>query len=167
MDRSIPLLVIGLVFGGGIGFMVAAANGVTLDGHDHGSHAGDGSTHAAAGHKGHGSHEEILSLPAGAGAPTLDVAVSRDPETGWNLHVRTTGFRFAPQNAGKAHVPGEGHAHVYVNGEKIARLYGPWMHIASFPGETARIDVTLNANDHRALAIGDRPLKASTTIGTQ
>ena len=35
MDRSLALLGIGLVFGGGIGFLVAATNGVTLDGHEH------------------------------------------------------------------------------------------------------------------------------------
>jgi hypothetical protein len=52
MDRSIPMLLIGLVFGGGIGFTVAASNGITLDGHDHGDPGqhGHGSSvaHAAA-----------------------------------------------------------------------------------------------------------------------
>lgn len=35
MDRSIAMLLIGLIFGGGLGFVVAAANGITLNGHDH------------------------------------------------------------------------------------------------------------------------------------
>lgn len=39
MDRSIAMLIIGLIFGGGLGFVVAAANGITLNGHDHGSEA--------------------------------------------------------------------------------------------------------------------------------
>ena len=33
MDRSLWLLIIGLIFGGGIGFVTAAGNGITLDGH--------------------------------------------------------------------------------------------------------------------------------------
>ncbi|MDW4496468.1 hypothetical protein R5H30_00625 [Sulfitobacter sp. D35] len=36
MDRGLFLFLIGLVFGGGIGFLLAAGYGVTLDGHDHG-----------------------------------------------------------------------------------------------------------------------------------
>lgn len=44
MDRSIAMLLIGLVFGFGLGFVVAAANGITLDGHDHSAD--------------HGGHEE-------------------------------------------------------------------------------------------------------------
>jgi len=35
MQRSLSLLFIGLFFGAGLGFLVAASYGVTLDGHDH------------------------------------------------------------------------------------------------------------------------------------
>jgi len=35
MDRRLSMLLIGLLFGGGIGFTIAAGNGVTFDGHDH------------------------------------------------------------------------------------------------------------------------------------
>lgn len=38
MDRSVAMFLVGLILGGGIGFVVAAANGVTLDGHDHAVH---------------------------------------------------------------------------------------------------------------------------------
>ena len=50
MDRSLWLLVIGLVFGSGIGFVIAAGNGITLDGHDH----NDPAQHGEAG--GHSAH---------------------------------------------------------------------------------------------------------------
>lgn len=170
MDRSLPMLVIGLIFGGGIGFLVAAANGITLDGHDHGV-AADHAGHETAGtssnrHGSHESHDTMLSLPA-AGAPTLKIALTADPASGWNLHVTTTGFRFAPRSAGAGHVAGEGHAHVYVNGTKIARLYGPWMHIADLPKGRATVEVTLNSNDHRSLAVGDVPLAARVEVDTE
>ncbi len=35
MNRAIAMLLIGLALGFGIGFVAAASNGVTLDGHDH------------------------------------------------------------------------------------------------------------------------------------
>lgn len=169
MDRSLALLAIGLIFGGGIGFVVAAANGVTLDGHDHvetGTHDGHGGA-TMTDDDGHGSHDMPLPLPADGNAPKLDIAVLKDPMSGWNLHVTTENFRFAPEHASLAHSAGEGHAHVYVNGTKIARLYGPWMHIASLPEDGATVEVTLNSNDHRTLAVGDVPISATASVAPQ
>ena len=164
MNRAFALFIIGLAFGGGIGFVLAAANGVTLDSHvhpddqhlEHNGISGDSSN-------GH-DHLETLDL-AGSNAPTLDVQVTKDPDQGWNLGVMTTGFTFSPANVGRAHVPGEGHAHVHVNGRKIARLYGPWMHIGTLPEGEVEILVTLNANDHRLLSVGGMPVVAKVLLG--
>lgn len=155
MDRSVALLLIGIVFGGAAGFVVAAGSGATLGGHDHGSHDA-----AADGHDAHAAmHDVPHDVPAAPDAPALAIALTPDPVAGWNLRLRTEGFRFAPARAGAAHVPGEGHAHVYVDGTKIARLYGPWMHIPALP-DGATVEVTLNANDHRPLAVAGRPVAA-------
>lgn len=156
MNTGLPLLVIGLIFGGGIGFTIAAANGITLDGHDH-------STHGVAGH-GDMDHETVLSLPASATAPTLAVTVTQDPMAGYNLHILTENFTFSPENASLAHVEGQGHAHVYINGVKLGRFYGPWVHLDHLPEGEVTVEVTLNANDHRPLAVEQSPLRASVTI---
>jgi hypothetical protein len=157
MNRSLALLPVGLVLGGLAGFLLAAAYGITLDGHDHAT------GHGAAAQGGHAmAHDELLSLPDGRDAPMLAISVTADPVSGWNLHIETANFRFAPEHAGQAHVPGEGHAHVYVNDAKIARQYGPWLHIAELPPGRNVIAVTLNANDHRALA--GKALRAQTTV---
>lgn len=159
MNKPLALLIVGLVLGGLTGFMTAAGYGITLDGHDHGDHASHGAAHGGA-HK----HGELLSLPASPTAPTLNMMVMPDPMSGWNLHIMTTNFEFAPQNASRDHVDGEGHAHIYVNGKKIARHYGPWMHIAALePGENV-IAVTLNSNDHRELAVDGKALRVEQTI---
>ena len=52
MNRTLSLFVIGLVFGGGLGFAIAAGNGVTFDGHDHADPSAHGGAmdHAAMGH---------------------------------------------------------------------------------------------------------------------
>ncbi|MDK3074508.1 hypothetical protein QO034_15530 [Sedimentitalea sp. JM2-8] len=163
MDRSIPLLLIGLVFGGGLGFTIAAANGITLDGHDHeghGRYAGH-VTESAAGH----AHDTPLDLEAGANAPSLEVEVSRDPASGWNLHMKTANFRFSPQNASRKHVAGEGHAHVYIDGVKLGRFYGPWVHLDGLPEGATEIEVTLNANDHRPLTVGGTPVAQTLALG--
>ena len=159
------LLIIGLVFGGGIGFTVAAANGITLDGHDHDHPTGGTMQHAAAdGEMKHHDHGAALTLPAGPGAPALKVHIVADPVSGWNLHVMADNFRFAPDRAGFDHVAGEGHAHVYVNGGKLARLYGPWMHIGQLPEGDVEVKVTLNSNDHRLLAVDGVPVAHTVSV---
>ena len=109
-------------------------------------------------------HGKLLSLAKGPDAPTLDIELMKDKVGGWNLHIITANFRFAPEVVNQNHAVGEGHAHVYLNGEKLARVYGPWFHIATIPEGEVVVKVTLNANDHRALAIADMPLAVEKTI---
>lgn len=155
MDRSLPLLLIGLVFGGGIGFVIAASNGVTLDGHDHATDHGAAETM---------HHDHTETVPVTGPPPTLALSVVADPASGWNLHVDLGNFRFAPENASKAAVSGEGHAHIYANDTKIARLYGPWHHIATLPDGDVTIRVGLYTNDHKALTKDGKPISQSVTI---
>lgn len=163
MKRTLSLFAIGLIFGGGIGFTIAAGNGITFDGHDHGdpAHHGaavikDGGDHAA-------MHDTAIDIPA-ADAPSVSIAVTPDPVAGYNLQVTTDNFAFSPRNAGRENVTGEGHAHVYVNGEKRSRLYGAWMHLDKLPTGPVAIEVTLNTNDHRPLSIDGTPVSARQTI---
>lgn len=161
MSRAIAMLIIGLIFGGGLGFVLSAAKGVTLDGHDHATDHGREAvaTATATDHAAHQGHDALLVLEE-ADAPTLTLEAFPDPVAGWNLHIRTTDFVFAPRNSGLAHVDGEGHAHVYANGVKLGRVYGPWVHLDKLPEGPVEIEVTLNANDHRPLAVGDAPISA-------
>lgn len=153
MDRTIPMLLIGLIFGGGIGFVTAAGNGITFDGHDHSDPTHNSAVHSM-------DHDTPLVLSAD-NAPTLAVDLLKDPTAGYNLHIKTSNFAFSPQNASKAHVPGEGHAHVYVNGRKIVRHYSPWLHIEALP-KGAEVKVTLNANSHQPLMVGDKLVEVRT-----
>ena len=45
-------------------------------------------------------------------------------------------------------VDNTGHAHLYVDGIKIARLYGSHFHIPDLPVGDREISVTLSSNDH-------------------
>ncbi len=161
MARSLALFAIGLVFGGGAGFVVAAANGVTFDGHDHGDpshHSGTAAESVAH------DHSASVNLPSGENAPDVSVALTKDPMAGWNLHVMPENFRFSPENASTEDKPGEGHAHVYVNGEKLARLYGNWMHISDLPKGEVEVAVSLNSNSHSALTVDSVPVSATVTV---
>ena len=155
--RSLGLVVIGAVLGGMTGFLYAAGAGITLDGHDHAT----GHTKHGGQHGGH-DHDEMVEI--GSNDARIQLVVHRDTVSGVNLEVVTHGFTYAPDKAGADHHPGEGHGHLYVDGEKIARLYGPWYHLGGLAEGPHDVTVTLNANDHRLLSSGGTPLRDSVTV---
>lgn len=165
--RMLLLFLIGLTFGGAGGFVIAAANGFTLDGHDHADPAHHGSADHVAMNPNADNHAVMHDSPRdldAATAPSLAIEVTPDSVEGFNLHVMTDRFEYAPRAAGGNHVDGQGHAHVYINGIKLGRLYAPWMHLDGLPTGDVDIAVTLNANDHRPLAIAGEPISATKTV---
>lgn len=126
-----------------------------------GNAAGQGDQSAAA-HE--AMHDQKVDVSGQTNPPDLELSVSRDSHGGWNLKLRTSNFRFSPENVGGEHVDGEGHAHLYVNGKKIARLYGENFHIASLASGSNVVQVSLNTNDHQTYALGDEPVQRTVTI---
>jgi hypothetical protein len=106
-------------------------------------HHADGTMH---------DHGELLEARVGP-APLVDLQVFPLDDGGYNLRVQTLNFDFAPQRVGAAPVDGEGHAHLYIDGEKIARIYGEWYHLGSLPEDAQMISVGLYANNHQPLAL--------------
>lgn len=97
--------------------------------------------------------------------PYVSITVTEDQMAGWNIQLTTENFAFAPQHASLGHLDGEGHAHIYIDKEKIARVYGNWYHLDMplAPG-VHKVQVTLNTNDHRQLTIDGQPVGDSTYI---
>ncbi|HAS10756.1 MAG TPA: hypothetical protein DCS55_09630, partial [Acidimicrobiaceae bacterium] len=81
------------------------------------------------------SHGEGIEVGDADEIPTVAITATPDAKSGINLQVQTTGITFAPEHASSEHVLGEGHAHVYVDGEKYGRVYGEWMHLDVEAGE--------------------------------
>ncbi len=93
----------------------------------------------------------LFDIPA-ENAPTVVLTVTPDAAIGYNVHMETTNFTWTPENVNLERVAGEGHAHIYVDGVKIGRFYGPDAHItAGGPGST--FVVYLAANDHSEFAV--------------
>ncbi len=110
------------------------------------------------GHGGHGAdgHDHPpLVVPTDQPAPSIAITVTPDPVSGWNLQLQTTNFEFAPERVNGESTFDEGHAHLFVNGEKRGRIYSNWHHITDLaPGENL-IRVTLNSNGHEAFIVED------------
>lgn len=110
----------------------------------------------------HGDTE--LVEVAAAEAPSVAIEVFEDPISGWNVHAVASDYTLAPENASTEHVEGEGHMHLYVDGQKVTRLYGEWWHLSSLTEGDHEIMVELSANDHRAYAVDGEPIAAVATV---
>ena len=96
--------------------------------------------------------------------PEVSFTVEKDSLSGWNVHITTPNFEFTPENFGKDHVPGEGHAHLYIDGKKEARLYSRWYHIPNLLPGKHTLRVTLNANNHDEYVFDNKVISAEETI---
>lgn len=97
-------------------------------------------------------------------APSVDLTVIPLAGGGYNIRVQTDGFAFTPQNIDEDAVAGEGHAHLYLDGRKIARVYGEWHFLSSLAEDADLLSVTLYANDHRAFAVDGLPISDSVKL---
>jgi hypothetical protein len=112
-----------------------------------------------------GDHDHpALPVDPALPIPSLTHLVFPDAMDGYNVQILSRNFTFTPAAINRENVANEGHAHIYVNGVKYARIYGNWFHLPSaalFPGVNA-VTVTLNANDHSTWALPEGELIAST-----
>ena len=92
-------------------------------------------------------HDQPVVVPAGQ-LPTVRLTMHPEPDNGWYLNLETTNFMFAPAHAGGKAVMGEGHAHLYVDGEEVDRIYGPDEFMMPLSPGQHLVEVDLNTNDH-------------------
>ncbi len=113
-------------------------------------------------HMAHPMVEINLSSPI----PKLSLDVVKDSKDGYNIHLITQNYSFTPESVGGKNKDNTGHAHLYVNGVKVARLYSSWFNLGnSFLKEGENlIEVTLNANDHSEWVQKGEHISAKTKI---
>jgi hypothetical protein len=142
---------------------------VTLNGNDHEDLLVDGEVveavttvtvpeppSAMGGHGDTSGHEATAPM-------SVAVEATPDAKAGVNVRIVTTGFRWAPEHASGEHVDGEGHAHLYVDGEKVGRVYGEALHLMLDPG-AYELRLTLNGNDHRDYLVGGEVVEATVSV---
>lgn len=98
---------------------------------------------------GKGGHaHKTLEISAGQPVPSVSLIVHPDAIGGWNLEVKVSNFKFAPQKINQESKATEDHAHLYINGKTLTRLYGSWYYLSSLEPGSNKITVTLNSNGH-------------------
>lgn len=98
--------------------------------------------------------------------PTVAIRAERDALSGWNIYLDVENFTFAPEMVNQPNAASVGHAHLHLNGIKVARLYGTAYHLSDLPDGQHTITVTLNTNDHSDLVLDGRLIEASVVVDT-
>lgn len=106
----------------------------------------------------------FLRLPANAADPTVAMELKPRDNGTWRLTIHTTGFTFTSICVTDAEAVPVGHAHVIVNGAKVASAFEPFMDIGPLPPGQHDVTVVLRGRDHRALLGKNGLIKADTTI---
>ncbi len=119
----------------------------------------EGSDMAKINHAMHGG--QAVDVKSTDAAPSVKLVVDSNPNGGVDIVVETENFKFVePEQDPAAHVDGEGHGHLYLNGLKIGRLYAPKATIGDLPEGKHRFRVSLNTNDHRVYAVAGSPVQS-------
>lgn len=104
-------------------------------------------------------HYEMVEIPSDHVAPSIKGTVNQDHSGTWYVHIETENFNFSPENVGLEGAEwNEGHAHLYLNGKRINRMYGNYYNLGELKKGTYNIMVTLNANNHGILSHAGEPL---------
>lgn len=124
-------------------------------------------------------HSHIpIDVPSNAPTPRLSLELSRDVMSGFNLTLKLSHYQFTvpPANmsmqemmsVGQLSRQGylQGHAHLYINGEKIQRIYGQYVHLPQelFKNGINNISVTLNNHGHMYWLADTKKILATLTI---
>lgn len=125
-------------------------------------------------------HSHIpIAIPDGTAAPRLSViALTPDIMSGYNLTLKSENYEFMVPPQGltmeEMMVPfvnpqtgfAQGHAHLYINGEKIRRVYGERLHLpaALFKPGMNQLNITLNNHAHMYWTYDDKEIITSLFI---
>lgn len=93
----------------------------------------------------------FLRLPGETPDPRVAVRLTPREDGTWRLRIDTQGFTFTSLCVTEAAAVPVGHAHVIVNGVKVATAYHPVIDLGPLPPGRHDVTVVLRAQDHRAL----------------
>ena len=115
------------------------------------------------------SQHPLIEVDEAEPTPSMRLHMNADSMDGFNIFLETQNFRFTPESVDTLPVSNEGHAHLYVNGVKVARMYSPWHHLSSKQLREGinRIEVEFSTNDHSVWALVGVPIGADVLIDTR
>ncbi|PTL37890.1 hypothetical protein [Alkalicoccus saliphilus] len=109
-----------------------------------------------------GSHEHgAVEVPQEEEAPTIEGEITEEDGTA-ALHIEVENFEFVREEMGDSGYR-EGHAHVYINGEREGRLYGTDYPLGQVKEDELHIRVVLSSHQHEVLQYEGEEIDWETT----
>ncbi len=96
----------------------------------------------------HQHNHKTVMIEEGQPIPNLDLVVYEDAIKGWNLEIKLDNFQLTPQDVNSDNQLNQGHAHLFINGKKVTRIYSNWYYLETLPTGSNEIKVSLNTNSH-------------------
>lgn len=110
-------------------------------------------------------HHKMVDIPPDQPTPQLDLIVHSDARQGWNLELNVKNFKFTPEKVNQASQSyQEGHAHLYVNGKKITRIYSNWYYLPELEPGQNQVTVSLTGNGHEMFMVQGKEIKDTEVI---
>ena len=95
--------------------------------------------------------------------PELAIDIAPNENGSFLLTIDAPGFTFTGADVFDP-VPGEGHAHLYIDGELYSMVYGPEFVIPALDSGTHEVMVALSTNDHLDYTVDGELIMAMTSI---
>ena len=121
----------------------------------------DGSDGQAHDHE-HGDADRLREW-VGTPVPSVEISIVETAGQQWTLVISADGFTFTPANVIEP-VDGEGHAHLYVDGELMTMIYKPSFVLPRLDPGTHQLSVTLSTNDHLEYSSNGEPIAGVTMV---
>ncbi len=114
--------------------------------------------------KGSPPHSVFLNLPQSATPPEVHIQTTALGGGRYLLMLHASAFVFTEVCVTDAEALPIGHAHVHVNGEKVASAYTPVVEIGPLETGVHTIDIVLRGQDHRPIIARNGLVKSSVQI---
>ncbi len=115
----------------------------------------------------HAKHRAMAAMAEVASegpAPEMRMALEPAANGATLVRLEVENFTFDPDSETPEHVPGHGHAHLYLDGVKVQRMYGTEALIGALPSGTFEVRVDLNSNLHVPYRNADGLVRAVETL---
>jgi hypothetical protein len=113
-----------------------------------------------------------IALPDGVLTPSVSFNIYRDLMEGYNLFVETKAFNITVPMRGTADSIEnilQGHAHLYINGDKKMRVYGDKIHIPLkwLKDGINSITLSINNHQHETFTLDNKEIQSTMIINTR
>ncbi|GFE66728.1 DUF305 domain-containing protein [Litoreibacter roseus] len=108
-----------------------------------------------------------VQLPPDQPEPQIDVHLTKADGKTWDLHIDARHFTFSAVCTTDAESGSIGHAHIYIEGKKVAAAYAPVVSLGDLPAGQHVLRIVLQAQDHRTIVGVNGPITKEIRIDTR